>query len=127
MFYTISAKGVRSNILVAEVGKSNVFRSHIKSSQQDDSSSQVKSSQLEGEGEDEGGCGYEDETRIGLSGVVASIHCDRDHKIVYLCNTVSVRTLIATSNIFIREIEHALSQASKHYFSFAIFLPTNNI
>ena len=42
MFYTISAKGVRSNIIVAEVGKSNVFKSQIKSSQQDDSSSQVE-------------------------------------------------------------------------------------
>ena len=45
MFYTISAKGIRSNIIVAEMGKSNVSKSQIKSSQQDASSSQVKSSQ----------------------------------------------------------------------------------
>ena len=81
---------------------------------------------MKSEGEDEGGCGYEDETRIGLSGVIASIHCDRDHKIVYLCNTVSVRTFIATSNTLIREIEHALSQASNILFSSVIFPPINN-
>ena len=33
MFYTIGAEGVRSNIIVAEVDKSNVFKSQIKSSQ----------------------------------------------------------------------------------------------
>ena len=46
MFYTISAKGVRSNIIVAEVGKSNVFKSQTKSSRVKSSQGLLKSSEV---------------------------------------------------------------------------------
>ena len=78
------------------------------------------------EGEGEGGCGYDGETRIGLPGVVGSIHFDRDHKTGYSRSIISLGILIATSNILIREIEYPLSQAENIMFMVSVILPINN-
>ena len=56
------------------------------------------------------------------TGEVVSLPCDHDHKTGYLCSAVSLRTLIVTSNILIREIEHPLSQASNITFLVLFFL-----
>ena len=46
MLYTTSDKRVRSNIILAQKRKPNVFKSQIKSSQQDDSSTRFQYTQI---------------------------------------------------------------------------------